>query len=413
MQDISQDDDDPISIADEMMMRGQRLRDLRRMFEEYEEERMSNALEDESKVLLKCSSLQHIDVNHVLCSYDYDSNGTSHTFGTSVSASETSSLTGGVAFEDQIDILPDSNLKALRYESYLSHQRYQDDYKHSSCTFIDYQNENQRKKQYRAIIEQSRYLGKGGLLWDAAVMLSEHLVANEEEWNICSKNYSRCKVLELGSGTGFTGITLAKATDNTHVYISDLPDLYPIMERNLKRNFEITNIDIPYSLRMEEILTMDRGYAANEIPTKKDHGEILLSEVDVKALYDIQNDDYHERVKVINQTNSKITSTILRWGMQEDYGEGPFDVIIGADIVTNLYDPEALAKTMYHLSHDSTKIYICFKKRLSGPHIVFEKAINRFFHKISFVKPTTRLYNPNDVAVLMLASAKKNIDETM
>lgn len=403
--DVEQNDDEPLSIADEMMLRGQRLRELRRMLEQDEEERRKSICDLEEDSIRLSNVDTNIKIQNLNSIVEKDSNPTSHTLGMSTSTSETSSMTG--LMEDQIDILPDSNLKILRYDSYLAHQRYQDDYKHSSCTFIDYHIENKRGKLCRTIVEQSRFLGKGGLLWDAAVMLSEHLLAKEDEWNDSELIGRRCKVLELGSGTGFTGLVLAKATVDTHVFISDLPDLYPMMERNVRRNFLNHNIDIKTPLAPEDIKTMDRGDAALDIPTKMDHGGTMLSDADIKVLYELDCENDSAKIETIKETSSIITPTILRWGVKEDYKDGPFDVIIGADIITSLYDPEALAQTIFDLCHEKTKVYICFKKRLEGPHIVFENAMKMLFNEVSFMKPITRLHNPNNVTVLMVANAKR------
>jgi len=83
--------------------------------------------------------------------------------------------------EDRLDIMPNSNMSVLRYDTYLSHQRYSDDYKHSNCHFVDFQLQNSDKK---FIVEQQRSLGKRGLLWDAGVIIAEHLVSVLPAWNI-------------------------------------------------------------------------------------------------------------------------------------------------------------------------------------------------------------------------------------
>ena len=397
--------DEPLGIADEMMLRGQRLRELRRMLEEDEKERKRSECQLDEGPMHLSGVDRNVNIQNLNSIIEKDLNLTNHTLGISASTSETSSTIE--ILEDQIDILPDSQLKTLRYDSYLAHQRYQDDYKHSSCTFIDYQIENKRGKICRTIVEQSRLLGKGGLLWDAAVMLSEHLLAKEYEWNHSEKTGRRCKVLELGCGTGFTGLAIAKAAVDTHVFISDLPDLYPLMERNVRRNFLNDNVHIKTPIELDDIKSMERGDAAVDIPTKRDNGGTILSEIDMKALYECDDENYIERIKTMNETSSKITPTILRWGMKEDYTDGPFDAIIGADIITSLYDPEALAQTIYDLCHEKTKVYVCFKKRLEGPHAMFENAMKTLFNEVSFMRPITRLHNPHDISVLMVANAKR------
>lgn len=62
---------------------------------------------------------------------------------------------------DQVDVLPDSKTRVLRYDSYLLHQTYYDDLKHVDYKFLDFGSDTCSP---RLIIEQDKSLGKGGLV---------------------------------------------------------------------------------------------------------------------------------------------------------------------------------------------------------------------------------------------------------
>lgn len=62
--------------------------------------------------------------------------------------------------DHQIDMLLNTQ-RVLRYDSYLTHQRYYDDLKHVDCHYIDY---GTIGGSGRLVIEQDKSLGKGGLV---------------------------------------------------------------------------------------------------------------------------------------------------------------------------------------------------------------------------------------------------------
>lgn len=95
--------EEPLGIADQWMMRGEQLRQLKALMEQEE-----NVQEEHE--------------------YDFKQNQQS----------------------DQVDKLLDGRT-VLRYDSYLQHQRYYDDLKHVDCSFIDYGN--------GLLIEQDKSLG--------------------------------------------------------------------------------------------------------------------------------------------------------------------------------------------------------------------------------------------------------------
>lgn len=293
-----------------------------------------------------------------------------------------------------------SKVKVLEYNSYLAHQRYYDDLKHVDITYMDYgviphhsliadTNDEQPTledtNEYdgsRVVIEQRKRLGKGGLCWDAAFMLGEHVIAHEEDWTTGRKGGA--SVLELGAGTGLCGIMVGKAT-NSQVTITDLPELEELMGDNVRRNFGPSSVDI----------------AAEEESLSKEERNLVTYLDGGKA-------------------KGTVTSRVLRWGVEEDYflnseeeqkqgNDQAYDVIIGADIVASLYDPVALAQTLHALCGPTTKIYISCKTRLDEIHEAFDFEMARLFERVDKkVPPCSRLKSPN--VFIVEAGGKRDIE---
>jgi Lysine methyltransferase len=229
------------------------------------------------------------------------------------------------------------------------------------------------------VIEQDKTLGKGGLCWDAAFVLADYLstsltaaVDSSENW----KNHSDSpvgkvtSVVELGAGTGVCGLLLSKQVDCLRVALTDLPilDLQSLLIRNVER--------------------FRHGPGDNDS---------ILSQ-------------YLERNEKMEKSNTKSTSSIvevypLDWADTES-SHGPFDVVLGADVVASLYDPVALAHTVKRLCHDETRVYISFKERLSTIHRQFEEEMSRLFSEVRIIdqrengQPMSRNRNP-DVRILI------------
>ena len=299
--------------------------------------------------------------------------------------------------QDIIHTYPEDNSTTtmLIYESYLNHQRYYDDLKHVDINYINYgtafaassftsssgEEEDvddsnkqiiQGKKKKDLIIEQRKYLGKGGLCWDAAFILGEHVIHNVCEWRMNNSsieggedNKGMTRVVELGAGTGLCGLMIASAFDNdVTVEITDLPELQDLMSANIQRNFGCSS-------------------------------RISSSDDDKKRKEEDSCDDDESSSKIKFNTNN-VFCRVLQWGVDSDYINAPYDVIIGADVVTSIYDPIALAQTFYALSGPQTKIYISGKTRLDKPHEIFEMEMKRLFVSVIKIdKPNSRLRSPN------------------
>lgn len=296
-------EEESLTILDEMMNRGSLLRALREL------ETIDNASrsDDPTEVISKiCPSINS--------SYDEPE----HT-------------------HDVITYLSDGS-SVLHYESFLSHQRFYDDFKHCNVTFIDYGNFglwSDYEEQKKLIVEQRPSLGKGGLCWDAAFILAEHLLANRNCWQPGVYHPSRglTKVVELGAGTGLVGLAVAKFVDSCSVTITDLPQLMDLMNSNIARNFH----------------------------SNKQHGSQNLSSSG--RLSDsgcfIANSGNQSGV-------DNVSAAVLKWGEKEDYSTEKYqniDLIIASDVVATIYSSTLLVQTVFDLSGEDTKIFLSYKHR--------------------------------------------------
>jgi predicted nicotinamide N-methyase len=231
---------------------------------------------------------------------------------------------------DVVTYLSDGS-SVLIYESFLSHQRYYDDFKHCNVTFIDYGNLglfSDHEEQRRLIIEQRPSLGKGGLCWDAAFILAEHLLANRNCWqsSVCHPSRRLTKVVELGAGTGLVGLAVAKFVDSCSVTITDLPELMDLMNSNIARNFHVE---------------------------KQSSG--CLSNV-----------GYHFANSGKQSGVDNVCAAVLQWGLKEDYSTEKYqniDLIIASDVVATIYSSTLLVQTLFDLSGEDTKIFLSYKHR--------------------------------------------------
>ena len=246
------------------------------------------------------------------------------------------------------------------YETFLAHQRYYDDSKHINYKYMHY---GTLGTSTPLVMEQDHRLGKGGLCWDAAFILGEYVeLVLKGNPLLPSKTF-----IELGSGTGLAGLMVAKAL-NVHVTMTDLPELMPLLQRNIARNLPRKDSDT------------------------KDLDEVFW--------------EYMGGESGCRDCRGSASASVLCWGNKEqEASHGTFDVILGADLVASLYDPYALADTLFHLSHNTTKVFISFKERQTEYHVMFETAMRKRFSKLDILSPQSRNANPG--VRIMVAENKR------
>lgn len=111
----------------------------------------------------------------------------------------------------------------LVYDTFLADQRYYDDYKHVNYRCIDFGHVHGKP----LVIEQDRKLGKGGLVWDAGFILADHIM-RRGQW----AQDTPSSVIELGAGTGVTGLLLARSFPDVRVELTDLAEVVPLVHKN-------------------------------------------------------------------------------------------------------------------------------------------------------------------------------------
>jgi hypothetical protein len=368
-----------------LMNRGEYYRQLRKLVQEDERMRIKDHESSSSSHFCCCCSY---DVDSWEEKKDDDCCNNCHNNNNHDNNDYGDTIVGGG--QDIIHRNSDNTTTTLMYESYLKHQRYYDDLKHADINFINYgtkfasflltgdvHSSSKQRIQGRKdlIIEQRKYLGKGGLCWDAAFILGEHVIHNVSEWRINNNTVEvvregnrTTRVVELGAGTGLCGLMIAAAAfDDVIVEITDLLELQDLMCANINRNFG--------------------GNSCSN--SDDDDGDDTKKEEE-------DGDDESRKNENFNTTNSNVSCRVLQWGVTSNYINAPYDVIMGADVVTSIYDPIALAQTFYALSGPHTKIYISGKTRLDKPHEIFEMEMKRLFVSVRKIDvPNSRLRSPN------------------
>lgn len=135
------------------------------------------------------------------------------------------------ALNDDNELSGSRSDDTLNYESYLASQSYYDDYKHVNYRFIDFGMVADRP----LIVEQDRTVGKGGFVWDAGFILAEHLLSANELQTDTPK-----KIIELGAGTGITGLMVARSMPRSSIHLTDLPQLQPLFQKNARTSPNVT-----------------------------------------------------------------------------------------------------------------------------------------------------------------------------
>ncbi|CAE8680306.1 unnamed protein product, partial [Polarella glacialis] len=81
--------------------------------------------------------------------------------------------------------------------------------------------------------ESSDPMTTGGTVWDAALLMSMYLEGNRDA-------VAGCRMLELGAGTGVTGL-IASRFGAKSVVLTDLPSMLPLLQMNRDLNFPSDN----------------------------------------------------------------------------------------------------------------------------------------------------------------------------
>jgi 2-polyprenyl-3-methyl-5-hydroxy-6-metoxy-1,4-benzoquinol methylase len=81
-------------------------------------------------------------------------------------------------------------------------------------------------------IKQQQSLGRGGFVWDPAVILASCICVEGE--SILPRPAANARALELGAGVGLVGLVAARR--GYAVTVTDFPSFVPIMQENIAEN---------------------------------------------------------------------------------------------------------------------------------------------------------------------------------
>jgi Lysine methyltransferase len=304
--------------------------------------------------------------------------------------------------------------RILDYNAYLEHQRYYDDCKHIDYHYIDYGTLEGLKPSssspccYPLIIEQDKSLGKGGLCWDAAFILGEFMgqtlamaapPANAVVPAMAQSTMSSMptapvlRMIELGAGTGICGLVVAKLLQQSahpvecHVTLTDLPQLLPLLRRNVARNFDT-------AIMASNFLSLSAYCAGKQYLVPPVPNDCAPHDTSVLVTVSPLDWDNSDQKKSLQQGNDG----------------RPWNVVFGADIVASLYDPISLAQTMAGLCTAQTVVYVGFKERLSTIHRQFESEMAAWFQDVTILRPPhngCRNRNP-DVYILTARGKRRD-----
>lgn len=84
---------------------------------------------------------------------------------------------------------------------------------------------------FRFETKASLHYSRGNRIWKAAFVLRDFLISRQDDFDFSN-------VLELGSGTGFLGLSLAQKIESLHIVLSEQRDVtsQELLKSNVERN---------------------------------------------------------------------------------------------------------------------------------------------------------------------------------
>jgi len=145
----------------------------------------------------------------------------------------------------------------------------------------------------------------GHVVWDAAIVLAKYVDCNNFKYDLQEK-----KVVELGSGTGLVGIVAAMKGAQT--FITDLPEVLSLMEKNIVENqtgdkFNITAKTLKWGEDVDkQLLYPDYVFIADCIYYEESldplvNTMVAISSTSTKIYLSYEERDTEKKVKLQNQ----------------------------------------------------------------------------------------------------------------
>lgn len=98
--------------------------------------------------------------------------------------------------------------------------------------------------QFSVRIHQNKVGDVGCVVWDAALVLGHYIQTGKAR----KKYIANQRILELGSGTGIVGL-IAAACGAREVVVSDLPELIPLLNKNIEENTSSLENNAPVAVK--------------------------------------------------------------------------------------------------------------------------------------------------------------------
>ena len=189
----------------------------------------------------------------------------------------------------------------------------------------------------------------GGCVWETAYVLAEWAYWRLPAFEAVDLRgrLRRPRCLELGAGCGLTGIALARSGAAAEVLLTEVAGAMDNLRRNVEAN-------------------------------------------------PVADDRYPCRAAALDWTNDAEVAAVA--------ARGPWDVILGTDVIFRLDLVEPLLRTLWRCAHDETAVYLCLQIRCPDSHASFLEKAPRFFRKVELtafadMKPVAAADMPSICAV--------------
>jgi hypothetical protein len=283
------------------------------------------------------------------------------------------------------------------HSSWLADQRTHDDMRFANDRFLQY---NVPGCSQPLVVEQNFRLGKGGVGWDAAFILAEHLFQTPDTKREAG---TRTTVVELGSGLGTAGLALAVSPEYgaTDVFLTDLDTVLRICRRNV----ELNQLDLCGHNQTTDGSCYHLGPSIQTVEVTAAEAAEAPKAAGAAA-----------GAVAARPPTSTVSVSELRWGREtaehwaiEHLNQRQVDLIIGADVVVpSFYSSEDLLETLRVLAGESTTVVLVVKHRagdeLANAFDAFYGSLRRMFRSVVVATPTkSAIKHPERVYKLVTA----------
>ena len=213
----------------------------------------------------------------------------------------------------------------------------------------------------------------GGIVWETAFLLSNYLrthpwsgaaSSSSSSSSSSASSSSAPSVLEVGAGCGLLGLAMAKDVTAGPVVMTEAPEAMVNLTSNVDRN-NAAFVEAPSSGGQAggggEGAGGSGGGGAGGGGGR--HAVAAASSLTAAA-----------SLVARSQPRPRVRALQLRWDVAADRAAvaadngGPFDVVVGTDVVFNVALVGPLLDTILHLCHADTHVWMCVQERCADAH---------------------------------------------